>query len=239
MGGGLEGRPRQSRIFRIASGGWIALITLMRPPQRGHSRTSIENTRFRSSLRPAHVPCNRVHGRYRRHPLRVSLLPAAQARLKFVPARFGSLPGRLPQIRAAHHQTLAVDRDHQHRSHLLALTRPCQSPGLIKRIEVLSRIVRQRREGSSFARRRDVRPSSRLLCRRLGSATAPTRASSPRRTGRRFCRFPPMRKAPFSLPIPALRERRRKESTRIVPRGYVPRSTAPVCGPAITRGLNF
>jgi len=31
MGGGLEGRPRQSRIFRIASGGWIAHRIRIRP----------------------------------------------------------------------------------------------------------------------------------------------------------------------------------------------------------------
>jgi type I restriction enzyme, R subunit len=31
MGGGLEGRPRQSRVFRIASGGWIAHRIRIRP----------------------------------------------------------------------------------------------------------------------------------------------------------------------------------------------------------------
>ena len=32
IGGGLEERPRHSRIFRIAMGGWIAQSTRMRPP---------------------------------------------------------------------------------------------------------------------------------------------------------------------------------------------------------------
>jgi four helix bundle protein len=40
MGGGREGRPRQSRIFRIVSGGWIAYTILIRPKQLGHSKTS-------------------------------------------------------------------------------------------------------------------------------------------------------------------------------------------------------
>jgi len=35
IGGGLEGRPRQSRILRIASGGWIAARILVRAPHRG------------------------------------------------------------------------------------------------------------------------------------------------------------------------------------------------------------
>ena len=42
--GALTGRPRQSRIFRIASGGWSAAMIRMRPPQRSHSRTS--NAKF-------------------------------------------------------------------------------------------------------------------------------------------------------------------------------------------------
>jgi hypothetical protein len=46
IGGGRDGRPRQSRIFRIASGGWIAASILMRALQRGHSKTSIENILF-------------------------------------------------------------------------------------------------------------------------------------------------------------------------------------------------
>ena len=40
IGGALEGRPRHSRIFLIASGEWIAAKILMRPPQRSHSKTS-------------------------------------------------------------------------------------------------------------------------------------------------------------------------------------------------------
>ena len=48
-GGGLEGRPRQSRILRMASGGWIAQRILMRPPQRVHSKTSTAKILFMSS----------------------------------------------------------------------------------------------------------------------------------------------------------------------------------------------
>jgi hypothetical protein len=37
-------KPRTTiRILRIASGGWIAARIRMRPPQRGHAKTSIEN----------------------------------------------------------------------------------------------------------------------------------------------------------------------------------------------------
>ena len=39
-GGGLEGIPRHSRIFRMASGGWTAQRIRMRARHRGHSRTS-------------------------------------------------------------------------------------------------------------------------------------------------------------------------------------------------------
>jgi hypothetical protein len=46
IGGGLEGKPKQSRVLRIASGGSMAARILMRPPQRGHSKTSIEKERF-------------------------------------------------------------------------------------------------------------------------------------------------------------------------------------------------
>ncbi len=49
IGGAREGMPRQSRIFRIASGGLIAARILMRPEQLGHSRTSTEKTRCKSS----------------------------------------------------------------------------------------------------------------------------------------------------------------------------------------------
>jgi hypothetical protein len=47
-GGGLEGRPGQSRILRMASGGWIAQRILMRPPQRVHSKTSTAKIIFMS-----------------------------------------------------------------------------------------------------------------------------------------------------------------------------------------------
>ena len=53
IGGGREGRPRQSSILRMASGGWIAARILMRPPHRGHSKTSIERTR---RINSAHDP---------------------------------------------------------------------------------------------------------------------------------------------------------------------------------------
>ena len=43
IGGAREGMPRQSRIFRIASGGLIAARILMGPEHLGHSRTSTEN----------------------------------------------------------------------------------------------------------------------------------------------------------------------------------------------------
>jgi hypothetical protein len=46
IGGGLEGRPRQSRILRIASGGWIAARILMRAPHRAHAKTGTEKTRL-------------------------------------------------------------------------------------------------------------------------------------------------------------------------------------------------
>ena len=49
IGGGLEARPRQSRIFGIASGGFIAHRILIRPPQRSHLSTSTEKTLFKSS----------------------------------------------------------------------------------------------------------------------------------------------------------------------------------------------
>jgi hypothetical protein len=42
---------RQSRIMRIAAGGWLALKTVMRLPQCGHPKTSIERTRLMSSDR--------------------------------------------------------------------------------------------------------------------------------------------------------------------------------------------
>ena len=46
-GGGLEGRPRQSIIFRIASGGFTAQRIRIRPPHSGHFKTSNSNTRSR------------------------------------------------------------------------------------------------------------------------------------------------------------------------------------------------
>ena len=46
MGGGREGRPRQPRILRIASGGWIAHRMRIRPKQLGHSSTSMEKDQF-------------------------------------------------------------------------------------------------------------------------------------------------------------------------------------------------
>jgi len=42
IGGALDGRPRQSSILRIASGGFIAAMIRIRAPQHGHSRTSTE-----------------------------------------------------------------------------------------------------------------------------------------------------------------------------------------------------
>jgi hypothetical protein len=42
IGGARLGRPRHSRIRRIDSGEWIALV---RPRQSGHSRTSTDHTR--------------------------------------------------------------------------------------------------------------------------------------------------------------------------------------------------
>jgi hypothetical protein len=48
MGGALEGRPRQVRIFCIASGGCIAHRTLIFEPQPGQIRMSTSKTRSRS-----------------------------------------------------------------------------------------------------------------------------------------------------------------------------------------------
>ena len=52
IGGARVGKPRHSRIPRMASGEWMAAMILMRPRQRWHSRTSTSHTRFMSS---AHV----------------------------------------------------------------------------------------------------------------------------------------------------------------------------------------
>jgi len=45
MGGFLAESPRQERILWIASGGLIAQSILMRAPQWGQLKTSIEKTR--------------------------------------------------------------------------------------------------------------------------------------------------------------------------------------------------
>src|SRR5436853_528455 len=53
-GGAHDGRPRQSRIFRMASGEWIAATIFIRPRQRGQPRL-IPTKRirfFRIALRP-------------------------------------------------------------------------------------------------------------------------------------------------------------------------------------------
>jgi len=57
----LEGRPRQPRTLRIASGGWIAARILKRAPHRGHSKTSIETTLFT----PDRIRGYRCYGCYR------------------------------------------------------------------------------------------------------------------------------------------------------------------------------
>jgi hypothetical protein len=48
-GGARHGRPRCSRMARIAPGVWIAARILIRPPQRGHSRASTAKTLWISS----------------------------------------------------------------------------------------------------------------------------------------------------------------------------------------------
>jgi hypothetical protein len=49
MGGGRDGMPRQSRIFLITAGGFIAQTILIFPPQRLHFNESAEYTRLMSS----------------------------------------------------------------------------------------------------------------------------------------------------------------------------------------------
>ncbi len=46
IGGGREGRPRQSRISRMASGGRGVQRVLTSSPHRRHSKTSNENARL-------------------------------------------------------------------------------------------------------------------------------------------------------------------------------------------------
>src|SRR5882672_7646296 len=48
-GGGREGSPRWSRIFRVVSGGRIVAKIRRLPPQRSQVKTSAANTRFMSS----------------------------------------------------------------------------------------------------------------------------------------------------------------------------------------------
>lgn len=47
VGGGRDGRPRQSRMARVVSGGWMAARMCSGPPQAGHSRMSMVKTRLR------------------------------------------------------------------------------------------------------------------------------------------------------------------------------------------------
>jgi hypothetical protein len=49
IGGGLDGNPRQSSTFFIASGGFLAHKILIGPPQESHFRPSNPKTRFMSS----------------------------------------------------------------------------------------------------------------------------------------------------------------------------------------------
>ena len=46
IGGARVGKPRHSRIPRMASGEWMAARILMRPRQRWHSRTSTSQDQF-------------------------------------------------------------------------------------------------------------------------------------------------------------------------------------------------
>ena len=60
IGGPVDGRPRQSRIFRITGRSVTNASTLICPPQRTHRSTSVRQTRLNSSAqgrRVAPSPC--------------------------------------------------------------------------------------------------------------------------------------------------------------------------------------
>lgn len=56
MGGAREGRSRQSKILRIASGDWMAARIRSGPPHREHSSTSIWKEHAADQLCPGIVP---------------------------------------------------------------------------------------------------------------------------------------------------------------------------------------
>ena len=86
VGGARDGRPRHSRMARVATGGWIAARIRMRPPQSGHSRTSTANTRRSRPREAAKFPASAFsiagiltgsirHAVLKMHAFKTSVLP--------------------------------------------------------------------------------------------------------------------------------------------------------------------
>lgn len=102
VGGPVDGRPRQSRIFRITGRSVTNASTLICPPQRTHRSTSVRQTRLNSSAqgrRVAPSPCRSgLHpaGRETLAPRAAGRPPAAArpplASLNSVRTRCGSEP---------------------------------------------------------------------------------------------------------------------------------------------------
>ena len=100
IGGARVGKPRHSRIPRMASREWMAAMILMRPRQRWHSRTSTSHARFMSSYscvdgndgagtsRHERIVCRRCIRHEQRDPRRQVLL--------LLPAERSTTANRLP-----------------------------------------------------------------------------------------------------------------------------------------------